>query len=105
MCGIDIIIERQDDDNSPAGPPHSTTTTSLSKLLRRRGPDAFGEYRIRIPNNETFWQIQFLSTVLYMRGTQCVQQPLVSSRFVLQWNGELYDGIKVINTFIPEFTS
>lgn len=37
----------------------------------------------------------FLSTVLHLRGSETVAQPLASERFVLQWNGEVYSGLDV----------
>lgn len=80
MCGVDFILC-----------PSSSSLPEHSESITRRGPDAKGEY-LDIDDARS---IRFFSTVLHLRGEECVQQPLVNERYVLQWNGEVYDGLDV----------
>lgn len=91
MCGIDTIIypidvSHQDDHHQHLSPD----------AIKRRGPDAQKNITIRLTGK---WAGSFTSSVLHLRGHQPIIQPVVSENFVLQWNGEIYDGLPVRKLF------
>ena len=75
----------------------------LTYLLRSRGPDSFNIVHRRLPHNPSICSplgyqskstiyLVFVSTVLSLRGTNIVKQPLVdeASGSLLCWNGEAW---------------
>lgn len=56
-------------------------------FIAARGPDSVKEFSLTLGKVDIFG----VSSVLHMRGPQTVPQPLESSRFILQWNGEIFD--------------
>ncbi|KAH7069140.1 asparagine synthase-domain-containing protein [Paraphoma chrysanthemicola] len=90
MCGIFCSISRGDFVS-----PDSAT----KQLLRNRGPDSIGQHQVRLDatstdNNQKSHQLHatFLSTVLSLRGTKVVDQPLrdADTSSILCWNGEAW---------------
>ncbi|KAH7088766.1 asparagine synthase-domain-containing protein [Paraphoma chrysanthemicola] len=90
MCGIFCSISR-DCFLSP--------DAATEQLLRNRGPDSIGQHQVLLDatstdNNEKSHQLHatFLSTVLSLRGTQVVDQPLrdADTSSILCWNGEAW---------------
>lgn len=86
MCGIDTEVI--------FFPGRIVPEKSLlvEEAIRRRGPDACHVTNFGIPNQ---YSIRFVSSVLHLRGRDTVAQPVESANFILQWNGEIYDGINV----------
>jgi hypothetical protein len=84
MCGIFFSLSR----HTHECPDHGTQT-----LLENRGPDSTGTHRsiIDTPNGARQYAT-FISTVLSLRGTSVVKQPLhdASSGSLLCWNGEAW---------------
>lgn len=80
MCGIFCQASRSTEKPSDV----------LQTALQARGPDAFGELTIRLEQHDL--QLQFVSTVLALRGRGIVKQPLHDSRSgsVFCWNGEAW---------------
>lgn len=84
MCGIFFSLSR----HGHIAPDDRTAT-----LLRNRGPDHTGLHQPVVARQDgTDLKTTFLSTVLSLRGTQVISQPLVdpSTASVLCWNGEAW---------------
>ncbi|KAF2645179.1 hypothetical protein P280DRAFT_486450 [Massarina eburnea CBS 473.64] len=78
MCGIFFSLSRADVSPDP----------NTEQLLRNRGPDSFRTHTVPIGDK---LHATFVSTVLSLRGTNVVAQPLVAhSGHVLCWNGEAW---------------
>ena len=85
MCGIFFSLSHHGfiapDDNT-------------AKLLRHRGPDRTGLHQLVTLPQKDVGQLHatFLSTVLSLRGTEVVSQPLIDEETgsVLCWNGEAW---------------
>ncbi|KAF2752729.1 hypothetical protein EJ05DRAFT_505777 [Pseudovirgaria hyperparasitica] len=84
MCGIFVSL-------SATAPP-AKPNADISELLRRRGPDSVEDHVVTIPNENFTLYAYFLTTVLSLRGSDIVAQPLVdrASGSVLCWNGEAW---------------
>ncbi|KAL2164768.1 hypothetical protein VTH06DRAFT_63 [Thermothelomyces fergusii] len=67
MCGIHASITRVSSPSAHALPPE------LTRRLRARGPDHFGQVDRRLP---PAWSLRFTSTVLALRGDRVARQPL-----------------------------
>jgi asparagine synthetase B (glutamine-hydrolysing) len=80
MCGIDFEVF-----------PPTKSRSNCFESIRRRGPDAEQEL-VKVLDK---WHVRMHSTVLHLRGGECVAQPLVNERFALLWNGEAYDGLEM----------
>ena len=64
--------------------------------MAHRGPDSSGRVVIDLENG---FFVHFISFVLHLRGDEIVPQPLEGSNGnVLQWNGEIFGGLKVISS-------
>ncbi|KAL1798833.1 hypothetical protein ACET3X_002870 [Alternaria dauci] len=87
MCGIFFSLSR-------AG--HVTPDTNTGQLLQNRGPDSTGQHQAIIESStrasSTRLHATFLSTVLALRGSNVVEQPLkdVATGSLLCWNGEAW---------------
>ncbi|CAO2655056.1 Nn.00g117890.m01.CDS01 [Neocucurbitaria sp. VM-36] len=90
MCGIFCSLSRHG---------YITPDANTQQLLQNRGPDHTGQHQILIKSsqvNEDDLSSQlhttFLSTVLSLRGSTVVAQPLIdeASGSVLCWNGEAW---------------
>ncbi|KAH9882205.1 hypothetical protein J1614_001377 [Plenodomus biglobosus] len=84
MCGIFCSLSR----HAFISPDAKTT-----KLLVNRGPDSTGQLQKTIDTRcSSHVHASFLSTVLALRGSSIVQQPLVDAAAgsVLCWNGEAW---------------
>ena len=85
MCGIFFSLCR----HGQIAPDDNT-----AKLLRNRGPDHTGLHQINLSQQGDGSQLHatFLSTVLSLRGTTVIVQPLIneSTKSVLCWNGEAW---------------
>ncbi len=80
MCGIFLSVD--------CGP----ITDDILSILKRRGPSSYAEQVELLANHE----IVLASSVLHLRGDQITKQPLSDhERFVLQWNGEVFDGLEI----------
>lgn len=93
MCGIYCSLSNSQ---------HILPSKTELELLHKRGPDACNTVRRVVPTQDrvTFRYLTFCSTVLSLRGTYVVQQPLEdpSSSSLLCWNGEAwrYDGKDIL---------
>jgi len=83
MCGIFLSLSSTG-QNCPID-------DGTRALLQKRGPDTECELSLIIGN----YSLYLCSTVLHMRGDTIVKQPRKSDRFILQWNGEIFDGLDV----------
>ena len=90
MCGIFCSLSRHG---------YIIPDANTQQLLQNRGPDHTGQHQILIKSSqvnedEASSQLHttFLSTVLSLRGSTVVAQPLIdeASRSVLCWNGEAW---------------
>jgi hypothetical protein len=84
MCGIFFALSRHG---------HIAPDESTHALLRNRGPDHTGLHQPVLSREDgTELHATFLSTVLSLRGTEIVSQPLInaSTGSVLCWNGEAW---------------
>ncbi len=84
MCGISVQIN---DKN------HRFPSNEALKLLCARGPDYSASHECTLKStDEEDLCISFFSSVLRLRGSELVQQPLVDGRSgsVLCWNGEAW---------------
>ena len=85
MCGIFFSLSRHG---------HVIPDDNTATLLRNRGPDHTGLHQIRVSHQQGHGQLHatFLSTVLSLRGTAVVSQPLIdqNTASVLCWNGEAW---------------
>lgn len=80
MCGIFLGISSKTD-------PTHTVHPHQRELVFNRGPDSIQDFNLEI--NE--FRIVGISSVLHLRGDLLTKQPLDSSNFVLQWNGEVFN--------------
>lgn len=78
MCGIFLQITR---DKKPI------IAENQRELIYNRGPDGIKEFSYETESIS----LVGLSSVLHLRGDSVTLQPLESSRFILQWNGEIFD--------------
>ena len=82
MCGIFLQI------NTLIEPIKSKSIhENQVKLISNRGPDSIKEFSYNFGSKK----LMGLSSVLHLRGDSTTVQPLESSRFILQWNGEIFD--------------
>ncbi|KAK0392537.1 hypothetical protein NLU13_2032 [Sarocladium strictum] len=83
MCGIFAVLSASPHDFQPS--------SALQTRLVNRGPDHLGRYEFA-PDAKRAWALSFTSTVLALRGSKLVEQPLVdeASGEVLCWNGEAW---------------
>ena len=79
MCGIFLQI-------TSINEPIKSIDYHQVKLISNRGPDCIKEFTYE---NESRHLIG-VSSVLHLRGDSVTAQPLISSRFILQWNGEIF---------------
>lgn len=87
MCGLTLSI-------SPLSLSQADLTRSLHASNAARGPNAHGIYarRIATPGGEVL--LTLAASVLGLRGA-ITPQPLVGSRGVLGWNGQVFSGLDV----------
>lgn len=86
MCGIDTEV---------VFPPEKgffDRGSSVNDEIQRRGPDG---HHVIYHNVFEQCAIRLSSSILHLRGANATRQPLESANFLLQWNGEIYDGINV----------
>ncbi|CAE7175661.1 hypothetical protein PTNB73_02873 [Pyrenophora teres f. teres] len=83
MCGIFFALSRA---------AHVTPDTNTRALLQNRGPDSTGQHQILIESKGASVYATFLSTVLALRGSRVIEQPLKdeATGSVLCWNGEAW---------------
>lgn len=81
MCGIDTLVSK----NYEQVEGHQKNL-----LITQRGPDAFDQVKIRDEIS-----LSLASSTLHLRGDHCVIQPVDDNDFILQWNGEIYQGIDI----------
>jgi asparagine synthetase B (glutamine-hydrolysing) len=86
MCGIFFSLSRHG---------YASPDANTARLLRNRGPDHTGSHQINIPpkgDDAPELYATFLSTVLSLRGTTVVSQPLIDADTgsTLCWNGEAW---------------
>ena len=87
MCGIGVLITVSGGSKEQ----HNKEVSEIAKSIQNRGPDSFNQDTLK---NES---ITFLGSVLHMQGSSICKQPLIDSNGdVFLWNGEVYDGIKVV---------
>ncbi len=60
-----------------------------NSFISSRGPDSIQEFKFQLENDDV--NAVGASSVLHLRGPLTVSQPLQSTRFCLQWNGEIFD--------------
>ena len=79
MCGIHCSICRHG---------HYQLPETVTTLLKQRGPDSFQRHDLKV--NSIY--VTFVSSVLSLRGSSVVSQPLTDTRTgsVLCWNGEAW---------------
>ena len=80
MCGIFLQIAAN--SNEPIKAIHE----NQAKLISNRGPDSLKKFSCELSSKT----LVGLSSVLHLRGDSTTVQPLESSRFILQWNGEIF---------------
>ena len=100
MCGIYAAL-------SASHPPQQPSPTLRTRLINR-GPDHLGQHDVA-PDAGRKWSLTFTSTVLALRGSELVEQPLINeaTQDVLCWNGEAWriggqpvsrnDGLEVLD--------
>jgi len=83
MCGIFCSLSR----HGFVAPDNNT-----KRLLQNRGPDSTGQHETLIQADFAPIHATFLSTVLALRGSSVVEQPLIddATGSVLCWNGEAW---------------
>lgn len=80
MCGIFLQITSIDNEPIKSNDDHQV------KLISNRGPDCIKEFTFETESR----RLTGVSSVLHLRGDSVTAQPLISSRFILQWNGEIF---------------
>ena len=80
MCGIFLQINSSNE-------PITCIDPHQLHLISNRGPDSFEEFTCDLGTS----RIVGASSVLHLRGDRITKQPLQSTRFILQWNGEIFD--------------
>lgn len=83
MCGIFAVLSASQNPVQPS--------STLRTRLVNRGPDHLGQYDLPADSSRD-WSLGFTSTVLALRGSALVEQPLVNEagEHVLCWNGEAW---------------
>lgn len=112
MCGLTLCIAPVDADVNAS--THPTNCNSLDNVIhnsevqatfqqllhslhdenRKRGPDTSGVFATRVPTPAGDLLVTLGSSVLGLRGT-LTAQPLIGSRGVLAWNGQVFAGLPV----------
>ena len=99
MCGILVLLLAPSSRLAPgsaSSPPHELLD-KLYRSIERRGPDATGEKKVEVPGGE--YLLRFLATLLHMRGSVPIPQPLQDrDGNLLLFNGEIFAGHKVWET-------
>lgn len=80
MCGIFLQITSNFDEYIESHHSHQV------KLIYNRGPDSIKEFSCDLNSKK----LTGVSSVLHLRGDSTTIQPMESSRFILQWNGEIF---------------
>ncbi|CAK9300828.1 unnamed protein product [Gordionus sp. m RMFG-2023] len=80
MCGIFCYIHDKE---------NFLNTQYIRDQLHKRGPDCLNSYNISIDS----YEINFVASVLHIRGKDICKQPQISNHNILLWNGEIFDGI------------
>lgn len=109
MCGIYAALSASHETQQPSD--------TLKTRLIKRGPDHLGQYNVAADAAHE-WALSFASTVLALRGSELVKQPLINeaTQDVLCWNGEAWriggepvsrnDGLQVLDGLTsPENTT
>ena len=89
MCGIAGLI---------GGEPKSISISKLKQSLQHRGPDNFGEYYSNDLNSVSLWHSRL--SIIDLKSES--NQPFFSfdKRFVIVFNGEIYNHKKLKETLI-----
>ena len=88
MCGLIFQLRTgsQHTISSPEAP------TKLETLIQARGPDGYQTVQIIIPVSHSNIHLTFSASVLALRGSSTVLQPLTddATKSLLMWNGEAW---------------
>lgn len=85
MCGIGVVVSALASGDAAA---------AVKALLRRRGPDSFGEHNVRICNTDDAagLQLSILAAVLSMREPLFAQPcKIMNNESFVAYNGEVYE--------------
>lgn len=93
MCGIFLEIL----NGSSVNPSNQFFESRAA--ISRRGPDHVDHVSLELDE----CTLHCLSSVLHMRGSKMTLQPLRNSRYILQWNGEVFGGLEVIRNTMFDF--
>lgn len=98
MCGILFTLCSSQLKNG-------SDDVNYQEEISNRGPDSLLSHTLEVPvrpssaTNKTSTstvRLEFVSSVLALRGQEIVRQPLVDPSFgVLCWNGQVFDGLDV----------
>ena len=90
MCGLDVVLST----DGSSGSVDAESSPASNHFLRRRGPDAYSEYRVR----GAHFQLDLAGAVLRLRGRETTRQPVLDDAGnVLLWNGEIFGGDICVN--------
>lgn len=78
MCGIYFSVSKKE---------YIVPSEGTLKMLSNRGPDHSALLQVNLSGS----YITLFSSVLHLRGETMCKQPLKTKRFILQWNGEMFD--------------
>ncbi|ORX34782.1 asparagine synthase-domain-containing protein [Kockovaella imperatae] len=94
MCGISLSLRLVPHHSSSSVQDH--LSKSLEAPIKARGPDSYQTFQTRIPLDSQ-WDVELTLSVsvLSLRGTGTVRQPVVTHRGVLAWNGQIFQGVHV----------
>lgn len=73
----------------------------IAVLFSLLGPDYHGSHiKSIVVREENEYEIRFHASILHMRGAELTKQPFMSGNGdVLLWNGEIFDGLEVMQFF------
>ena len=95
MCAISGYINFKD-NFIPEAQKHRRTVHEITRTLRHRGPDGFGEW---IGEHAAFGNSR-LATIDSVGGVQPMERTVAGYQFVITYNGELYNAKELKNTLL-----
>ncbi|KIJ45484.1 hypothetical protein M422DRAFT_250803 [Sphaerobolus stellatus SS14] len=96
MCGITLCLRRANSFSSELL-SDSPEWAKLMENNKARGPDVQSREDITISfedDPKSKLSISFVASTLHLRGPKPVAQPHMSDKYVLCWNGEVFEGLE-----------
>ncbi|WWC66825.1 uncharacterized protein I206_100732 [Kwoniella pini CBS 10737] len=95
MCGLTLTIQPLSATETEDSPGSSSLLDSFRSTNVQRGPDSQQTYTHIIESIDgCIIEVSLTATVLGLRG-ELTAQPLIGTRGVLGWNGQVFEGLEI----------